>query len=189
MKRFNFTNARLLTVFGLFFLLVGLVVVLMLFEVAESEAPPVKPPGIVEKAKLPPPPPPPPPAKGCDGKGGILGRRVNFQEAEVTGPIFLTEKPKRIKHVPPDYPISDIKPLIKGRVVLLVTTDIYGRVKSAQVVSGHPLLRKSAVKAVLQCVYEPYILGGQPRDTIFIEYVHIPAKIRERDPDNKAKKI
>jgi len=178
MKRFNFTNARLLTVFGLFFLLVGIVVVLMLFETVDSAAPPVKPPEIINKAGIPPQAPPPPPAKGCVDKDGILGHRVNFREAEETGPVFLTETPKLIKHVPPDYPAYDGKSVLKGRVVLLVTTDIYGRVTNAQVVSGHPLLRSTAVKAVLQCVYEPYILGGEPKATIFIEYVHIPAKIR-----------
>lgn len=42
MKRFNLTNTRLLTVFGLFFLLVGIVVVLMLLEADNSAALPVK---------------------------------------------------------------------------------------------------------------------------------------------------
>lgn len=189
MKRFSFTNTRLLTVFGLFFLLVGIVVVLMLFEADNSAAPPVKPPAVVEKAGIPPQAPPPPPAKGNVCSGGILGRRVNFHKAEETGPIFLTEKPKLIKHVPPDYPIIDTKSLIKGRVVLLVTTDIYGRVTKTQVVSGHPLLRKSAVRSVSKCIYEPYILGGEPKSTTFIEYVHIPAKIGTQDPDRETRKI
>lgn len=178
MKRFNFANARLLTIFGLFFLLVGIVVLLMLFEVDNSAAPPVTPPEIVNKAGIPPQVPPPPPAKGSVGTGGILGRRVNFQEAEETGPVFLSETPKLIEHVPPDYPAYNGKTMLKGRVVLLVTTDIYGRVTDAQVVSGHPLLRSTAVKAVLQSVYEPYIQGGEPKAAIFIEYVHIPSKIQ-----------
>lgn len=178
MKRFNFTNTRILTVFGLFFLLVGIVVLLMVFEAEDSGAPPVEPPEIVKKAGIPPQVPPPPPAIGDVGKGGILGRRVNFQVAGDSGPVFVSEKPKIIKYVPPDYPIMDVKLRIKGRVVLLVTADIYGRVTNVDVVSGHPMLRKTAVKAVLQCVYEPYILGGEPKSTIFIEYVHVPAKIQ-----------
>ncbi len=64
MKRFLFTNSRILTIFGIFFLVVGLVLVSMFFseepEVEKEGLPPVKVPDIVRRATTPPKPPLPP---------------------------------------------------------------------------------------------------------------------------------
>ncbi|MBV8476541.1 MAG: energy transducer TonB [Acidobacteria bacterium] len=37
-----------------------------------------------------------------------------------------------------------------------------GKIENLQVVSGHPLLTASAIGAVRQWEYKPYILNGQP---------------------------
>jgi len=37
-----------------------------------------------------------------------------------------------------------------------------GRVKSVKVVRGHPLLVKAAADAVMQWIYRPTLLNGQP---------------------------
>jgi len=51
--------------------------------------------------------------------------------------------------------------------VINATTDIYGRVVEAKVINGHPLLRPSAIAAIREWVYEPYILNGVPRPVKF----------------------
>jgi protein TonB len=65
MKRFLFTNSRILTIFGIVFLLLGLVLALMFLSEepqVEKEGPPaVKIPDIVRRAAAPPKPPLPPP--------------------------------------------------------------------------------------------------------------------------------
>jgi TonB family protein len=48
------------------------------------------------------------------------------------------------------------------------TTDIYGRVNSARIISGNPLFNEAALAAVRQWLYEPYIVDGIPRPIYFI---------------------
>jgi len=50
----------------------------------------------------------------------------------------------------------------KGEVVLSATVGTDGRVKSVKILKGHPLLVKAASDAVMQWIYRPTLLNGQP---------------------------
>ncbi len=81
--------------------------------------------------------------------------------------LSASQKPKKIKEVKPIYPIIDTVARVQGVVTMNVETDINGRVKQVEVLSGHPFLNDAAVTAVKQWVYEPYIVNGQAKAVIF----------------------
>lgn len=66
-----------------------------------------------------------------------------------------------LQRVPPTYPPLARQARIQGGVVLDVVIGTDGSVNSATVVSGHPLLVQSAVDAVKQWKYKPYVLDGR----------------------------
>jgi TonB family protein len=62
---------------------------------------------------------------------------------------------------------------VEGVVVLRVIISITGKVKSMQVISGPQMLIGSAIYAVDQWKYKPYLLNGQPTEvetTISVSY-------------------
>lgn len=67
-----------------------------------------------------------------------------------------------ITHLNPIYPMEARKNYIQGNVVLRATITPEGEVGRLQVVSGHPLLAQSAVDAVKQWKYQPFLLNGEP---------------------------
>jgi protein TonB len=80
-------------------------------------------------------------------------------------------KPQRITEVRMAEPIQRVNPVypalarqmrVSGKVELRGVLGIDGRIHEVQVISGHPLLVKAAVEAVMQWVYRPTILNGQP---------------------------
>jgi TonB family protein len=74
---------------------------------------------------------------------------------ELTGTLIL-------HHVNPAYPKAAFKRRIQGKVVLKIVIGKDGRVEAIAVISGPPELVPSAVGAVEQWVYRPYILDGRP---------------------------
>jgi TonB family protein len=82
-------------------------------------------------------------------------------------PIETSQKPKKIKEVKPVYPETALKNKVQGLVTLHVETDTNGRVRVAEVISGHPLLNDAALTAVRQWVYEPYIVNGKAKAVAF----------------------
>jgi TonB family protein len=62
----------------------------------------------------------------------------------------------------PAYPASAKAARAEGTVVVQVTIDETGKVVSASAVSGHPLLKASAVAAARQAVFTPTKLSGKP---------------------------
>lgn len=66
-----------------------------------------------------------------------------------------------IKKVEPVYPQMD-RVSIEGKVVLDVIISREGNVESIKVISGHPMLFQSAMDAVKQWTYKPFLLNGQP---------------------------
>lgn len=76
------------------------------------------------------------------------------------------QAPKIIKKVPLDGEWLRYA-RIEGMVIIEVENDIYGNVSKAIVISGHPLLIQSVIKAVLQYKYEPFIQNGCPIPVIF----------------------
>ena len=67
-----------------------------------------------------------------------------------------------IKRVNPEYPNKARNKRIQGTVVLHAAISKYGEIADLSVVSGDPLLAKSAMKAVRQWKYKPYLLEGEP---------------------------
>ncbi len=62
----------------------------------------------------------------------------------------------------PEYPKLARQMGVKGIVELTATIGTDGKVKSVKVDRGHPLLTKAAIDAVMQWVYRPTLLNGQP---------------------------
>ena len=75
--------------------------------------------------------------------------------------------PRLIKKVNAVYPEIARQAKVEGVVILEVTTDIYGRVDRVKVLRSIPLLDQAAVDAVRQWIYEPKLVGGEPRAITF----------------------
>lgn len=79
----------------------------------------------------------------------------------------------KIHDVQPEYPQAARISHITGDVVLHTIIDLEGHIAELEVLSGHPLLIESAIKAVKQWQYRPYILNGNPVEvetTIKVHY-------------------
>jgi TonB family protein len=68
--------------------------------------------------------------------------------------------------VEPVYPPLAEQAGIEGTVRFTVIIDKQGHVKNAQLVSGHPLLVEAAREAVIQWMYNPTFLNGQPVEVV-----------------------
>jgi len=67
-----------------------------------------------------------------------------------------------IRHkVDPIYPREARKNNITGDVLLRIIIGRQGNVTNLEVIQGDPILVESAVKAVKQWKYRPYILNGE----------------------------
>jgi TonB family protein len=108
---------------------------------------------------------------GVEGgvEGGVVGGVLGSDAPKETQALRIAsiQKPRLIKSTKPEYPQIALRAKIQGNVIINATTDIYGRVIRAEVISGHPLLREAARAAVMKWVYEPYILKGFPRSVVF----------------------
>jgi protein TonB len=107
-------------------------------------------PGGAPKGDEPPPPPPPPkptpeptPKPIQKISSGVL-------------PGMAIKKPA------PPYPPIAKAARASGAVVIQVLISEDGRVEQAEVLSGHPLLRDSALQAAKQWVFRPTTLSGVP---------------------------
>ena len=67
-----------------------------------------------------------------------------------------------LQRVLPAYPPLAKQARIQGDIVLDVVIGTDGSVNSAAVVSGHPMLVQSAIDAVKQWKYNPYMIDGKP---------------------------
>ena len=68
----------------------------------------------------------------------------------------------RLQSVVPVYPPLAKAARIQGVVKFALTIGTDGTVRDAQLISGHPLLVQAARDAVLQWVYKPTLLNGEP---------------------------
>jgi TonB family protein len=66
------------------------------------------------------------------------------------------------KKVQPEYPAEARHQHVQGTVVLLLHVNTLGHVQNLYAVEGNSLLIPSAVKAVSQWQYRPYLLNGEP---------------------------
>jgi len=62
----------------------------------------------------------------------------------------------------PLYPAIGKQIRIQGPVMIQILVDEQGKVVSAQVVSGHPILTASAREAAMRARFTPTVLNGQP---------------------------
>jgi protein TonB len=67
-----------------------------------------------------------------------------------------------VKKVQPKYPKEARKKGVEGSVVMKAIISKTGDIEDLSLVSGDPLLVPSAMKAVKQWKYRPYILEGRP---------------------------
>jgi protein TonB len=97
-------------------------------------------------------PPPPPPPKATTPKRIRVGGQV-----EAARLIF---QPK------PEYPPLAKMARIQGTVRLEAVISRDGTIQDLKVVSGHPLLVKSAIEAVQRWRYQPTLLNGEPVEVV-----------------------
>jgi protein TonB len=129
---------------------------------------------------------PPPPVDTTSGvvggvPGGVIGRVPGGILSEVLGntrsvPVLAkTPEPTKrmriasrvaaanlIHDVAPIYPPEAGRARIEGTVVLLAVIGKDGTVQDVRVESGKPVLAHSAMDAVKQWRYRPYLLNGEP---------------------------
>jgi len=105
--------------------------------------------------------------------GGVIGSIVNATSAGAV-PRFVAPTPQRVRisqgvtkglliqKIEPQYPPLARAARVQGEVVLSAIIDANGQITNLQLVSGHPMLVPSAISAVRQWRYKPYLLNGQP---------------------------
>jgi protein TonB len=108
--------------------------------------------GIIGSVPTAAPPPPPPPVKEAP-------KPVTPQRIRVGGNV---QQAMLIKQPRPTYPPLAKQARIQGTVRFNAIIGKDGTIQNLQVVSGHPLLVPSARDAVIQWVYKPTLLNGEP---------------------------
>lgn len=82
---------------------------------------------------------------------------------------------KLLVHVAkPDYPAVAKVNFIQGSVRLEITVNAKGRVVTAHVVEGEPILAASVIKAVRKWLYRPYLVAGRPspfRTSVVVSFI------------------
>jgi protein TonB len=109
-------------------------------------------------------------AGGVEGgvEGGVVGGIIGgLPEAPPTTvkPLRVggdIREPRKVKHVAPEYPDLAMKARVTGIVIVEALIGPDGRVGSATVLRGVPLLDEAALNAVRQWVYTPTLLNGIP---------------------------
>ena len=102
--------------------------------------------------------------------GGSDGNLSNLTaSANVAKPILQTLTVSQgvsqgllLKKVQPEYPSNALRMRTEGVVKLMATVGKTGNVTQVKVVSGDALLTHSALDAVKQWKYKPYLLNGEP---------------------------
>jgi TonB family protein len=109
------------------------------------------------------------------GTGGGTGKPISVSATVIQG--LAISRPQ------PVYPEDAKKAAVQGIVVLHALISKAGTVEQLQVVSGPEMLRVSALDAVRQWTYKPYLLNGQPTEvetTINVNYTLVgPAPATE----------
>src|SRR5580698_4857305 len=125
----------------------------------------------------------PPPSMGAVGVvGGVPGGVPGGQMGGVIGGIISSTPmavpkvatPQRVRvsqgvstgllvrKVNPNYPPLARQARIQGSVLLQAEISKTGDIQNLRLISGHPMLAPSAIEAVKQWKYKPYILNGEP---------------------------
>jgi protein TonB len=105
------------------------------------------------------------------GRNGVLDSIGSGFNTVVPPPPTPSAHPPRVSRVmegnliyrvQPQYPLLARQARIQGIVVLRAMISQEGKIENLQVITGHPLLVKSAMDAVLQWRYRPYYLNNEP---------------------------
>jgi len=105
------------------------------------------------------------------------------QKEEESAPVRATgdiKPPKLIKMVKPIYPEIARQSKVEGVVIIEATTDKYGRVQETKILRSIPLLDQAAIDAVMQWVYEPFLIDGKPIGVIFTVTVNFKLESKEK---------
>ena len=81
------------------------------------------------------------------------------------------QKRQLVRRVEPIYPEEAKARQIRGIVTVEIFIGADGHVKSAKLISGHPLLGQAALDAVMQWVYRPTISSGAAAEVLTTDYV------------------
>jgi len=102
--------------------------------------------------------------------GGVIGGIISSTPVAV--PKVATPQRVRVsqgvssgllvRKVQPAYPPLARQARIQGQVLLRAVISKDGSIENLQLVSGHPMLVQSALDAVKQWKYRPYLLNGEP---------------------------
>jgi periplasmic protein TonB len=112
-------------------------------------------------------------ASGRGSETGVLGAMGNGVNPVMPAPpppppaatrvrVSRMMEGNLIRRVPPAYPSTARIARVQGSVVLSAVISKVGTIEKVQVLSGHPLLVPSAIDAVRQWRYRPYVLNDEP---------------------------
>jgi periplasmic protein TonB len=98
--------------------------------------------------------------------GGIIGN-TPVAVPKVAAPTRVrvsagVQQGNLISQIKPMYPPIAKAARIQGAVVLQAEISKQGTIENLRVISGHPMLVQSAMDAVKQWRYKPYLLNGDP---------------------------
>jgi protein TonB len=101
--------------------------------------------------------------------GGVLGGILSA--APMSAPRIAVQRIRLsqgvtegnlLNKMTPLYPEIARRARIQGVVILQAVISKQGTIENLRVVSGHPMLTQSALDAVRQWRYRPYLLNGEP---------------------------
>ena len=107
---------------------------------------------------------------GVDEKGTSDTHKKAVHSVNVKAEVMQNQI---VSKLPPVYPPDAKAARIQGKVVLDAVIGTDGHVENLKVVSGPKELQQSALDAVRQWVYKPFLLNGNPVDvttTINVTY-------------------
>jgi TonB family protein len=118
-----------------------------------------------------------------------LAAGVEQGSSKTTGPVSVSVDvmQSHILHkVNPVYPEEAKKARIQGKVQLDAVINKTGEVEQLKVVSGPKELQQSALDAVRQWTYKPYLLNGEPVEVkTTVNVIYTLASPKEPNPDKK----
>jgi periplasmic protein TonB len=107
--------------------------------------------------------------------GGVIGGIISQSSSLAAVPKLAVQTPTKrvrvsqgvtkgllIQKIEPKYPSLALQARIQGQVVLRTIIGRDGNIKELEYVSGHPMLAPTAIEAVRQWHYRPFLLNGEP---------------------------
>lgn len=112
----------------------------------------------------------PPPPAGDFGMSGTSTAQTTQPSSQLSEALPSAKSPvsggvingKSISLPSPTFTARNLANGIRGKVIVEVTVSEQGQVIDAHAISGHPLLKSSAVAAAMLARFEPTLLSGKP---------------------------